>query len=68
MEDVMNTQPLSFSKDGKTLRFMDATDRDKSALISYPTSKKGVDNPTIMFESDKADINDIYVDQVTKKI
>lgn len=47
---------------------MDATDRDKSALISYPTSKKGVDNPTIMFESDKADINDIYVDQVTKKI
>ena len=28
MEDSMNTQPMGFSKDGKTLYAMDATGRD----------------------------------------
>jgi len=62
MEDVMNTHPLSFSKDGKTLRFMDATGRDKSALIYYPAQRGGADYPKVIFESDRADLSDIYLD------
>jgi len=68
MQDVMNTQPLSFSKDGKTLRFMDATGRDKSALIYMPARKGGADHPVVVFESSKADISDTYTDQETKEI
>jgi len=68
MQDVMNTQPLSFSKDGKTLRFMDATGRDKSALIYMPARKGGADHPVVVFESTKADISDTYSDQETKEI
>lgn len=65
MTDSMNTAPMGFSKDGTVMYAMDATGRDKSALVSMPASEGGSANPTILFESDKADIGSVYSDSTT---
>ena len=50
MTDAMNTSPMGFSKDGETMYAMDATGRDKSALVSMPARKGGNATPTVIFE------------------
>ena len=67
MTDAMNTSPMGFSKDGETMYAMDATGRDKSALVSMPARKGGNATPTVIFESDKADVGGVYSDPVTHK-
>jgi len=65
MEDSMNTSPMGFSKDGTLMYAMDATGRDKSALVSMSASQGGASNPTTIFESDKADVGGVYTDPTT---
>ena len=65
MEDAMNTSPLGFSKDGKTMYAMDATGRDKAALVSMKAIEGGAASREVIFESDKADVGGVYSDPVT---
>ena len=67
MEDSMNTQPMGFSKDGKTLYAMDATGRDTSALVSMEARAGGATEPTVLFASDKADVGGVYTDPDTNE-
>ena len=65
MEDAMNSQPMGFSKDGKTMYAMDATNRNTSALVSMEAREGGASNPTVIFASDKADIGGVFTDPIT---
>ena len=67
MEDAMNTQPMGFSKDGKTIYAMDATGRDTSALVSMKAARGGAAEPTVLFASDKADVGGVYTDPDTNE-
>lgn len=65
MEDALNSQPMGFSKDGKTMYAMDATGRNTSALVSMEARKGGSENPTVLHASDKADIGGVFADPIT---
>ncbi|MCH2136088.1 MAG: S9 family peptidase [Phycisphaerales bacterium] len=56
-EDSMNTQPGSFNKAGDKLFGASSIGRDKTALVWWSPVKGGGDNPTVVFESDKADVS-----------
>jgi len=56
-EDSMTTQPSGFNKAGDKLYGSSSLGRDKAALVYWNPVKGGGVNPTVVFESDKADVS-----------
>ena len=65
IEDMLNTNILHITADGKALYMIDGSGRDKSALIEIELSSQ---KKTLIFEDAKADIADGLVEPITKKI
>jgi dipeptidyl aminopeptidase/acylaminoacyl peptidase len=56
-EDSMTTQPSGFNKAGDKLYGSSSIGRDKAALVYWSPVEGGGENPTVVFESTKADIS-----------
>ena len=55
--DSMTTQPSGFNKAGDKLYGASSIGRDKAALVYWSPVKGGGEKPTVIFESDKADVS-----------
>ncbi|MCH2140615.1 MAG: S9 family peptidase [Phycisphaerales bacterium] len=55
-DEMMNTQISGFNKKGDRLYGASSIGRDKAALVWWEPRKGGAENPTVVFESDKADV------------
>ena len=55
--DSMTTQPEGFNKAGDKLYGVSSIGRDKAALVYWNPVKGGGEKPTVIFESDKADVS-----------
>ena len=56
-DEMMTTTVSGFSKDGTRLYGASSLGRDKAALVWWEPRKGGAASPTIVFESDKADVS-----------
>jgi dipeptidyl aminopeptidase/acylaminoacyl peptidase len=56
-EDTMQTSPGGFNRKGDKLYGSSSIGRDKAALVWWSPVEGGGGNPTVVFESDKADIS-----------
>jgi dipeptidyl aminopeptidase/acylaminoacyl peptidase len=56
-DEMMTTSIAGFNKAGDRLYGTSSIGRDKAALVWWEPTQGGADNPTIVFESDKADVS-----------
>jgi dipeptidyl aminopeptidase/acylaminoacyl peptidase len=63
-DDVLTTNLIGMSDDGRTLYSLNAIDRDKVAFIAYDVDSK---QPSVIAESDKADVDSFFLHPVTNK-
>ncbi|MCF8494096.1 MAG: S9 family peptidase [Rickettsiaceae bacterium] len=64
-EDMLTTAPLHISSDGTKLFMSDSAERNTSALIEVDLS---INTRKVIYENDKADIDDYIVDTKSKMI
>jgi len=64
-EDMLTTAPLHISSDGTKLFMSDSAERNTSALIEVDLS---INSRKVIYENDKADIDDYIVDTKSKMI
>lgn len=57
-DDSMTTQPLGFSRDGRTMWMLDSRGRDTNALFRFPAGETDPSARTLVYESDVSDIAD----------
>ena len=57
-DDSMTTQPMGFSRDGKTMWMLDSRGRDTNALYKFPSGETDSDARTLVYESPVSDIAD----------
>ncbi len=55
-EDSVGTSPGGFNRKGDKLYGSYSIDRDKAAVVWWSPTKSGASNPTVVFESEKADV------------
>ncbi|MDG1837828.1 MAG: alpha/beta fold hydrolase [Phycisphaerales bacterium] len=56
-DEMMNTSLSGFNKAGTRLYGASSLGRDKAALVWWDPKKGGGESPTVVFESDKADVS-----------
>jgi dipeptidyl aminopeptidase/acylaminoacyl peptidase len=56
-DEIMTTQVAGFNKKGDRLYGTSSLGRDKAALVWWNPERGGADNPTVVFESKKADVS-----------
>ncbi len=56
-DEMMTTSVSGFNKKGNRLYGASSLGRDKAALVWWKPERGGADNPTVVFESDKADVS-----------
>jgi len=56
-DEMMTTSVSGFNKKGDRLYGASSLGRDKAALVWWEPKKGGAANPTVVFESDKADVS-----------
>ncbi|GAB4163268.1 MAG: S9 family peptidase [Rickettsiaceae bacterium] len=64
-EDMLTTEPLHISSDGTKLFMIDSTSRNTSALVEVDL---GSGDKSVIYENDKADIDDYIVHTKTKMV
>lgn len=64
-EDSLSTRPLSFDGTGRYLYMVDSRNRNTSALVSLDII---TGETTTIFETDKADVDDILIHPINKRV